>query len=155
MPTDQVITNFMQALRRTLRASQQILNRDANIYNLTIPQVRVLHALYTSGSKSLAELSKQIDTSISSTSGVIDRLERMELVIRTRDKEDRRKVWITLSDSCRTLMERFPISQAEVLRPYFAKEEEVTFIDLTHQLLVLAERMEQDILNKKNKGGTE
>ncbi|BAU28459.1 DNA-binding MarR family transcriptional regulator [Aneurinibacillus soli] len=155
MPTDQVITNFMQALRRMLRASQQILNRDANIYNLTIPQVRVLHALYTSGSKSLAELSKQIDTSISSTSGVIDRLERMELVIRTRDKEDRRKVWITLSDSCRTLMERFPISQAEVLRPYFAKEEEETFIDLTHQLLGLAERMEQDILNKKSKGETE
>lgn len=155
MPTDQVITNFMQALRRTLRASHQILNRDANIHNLTIPQVRVLHALYTSGSKSLAELSRQIDVSTSSTSGVIDRLERMGLVIRTRDKEDRRKVWITLSDSCRTLMERFSTSQAEVLRPYFTTEADKTWIELTQQLLVLAERMEQNVINKNSKGETE
>lgn len=47
--------------------------------------------------KTVGEISKAIGLSYSTISGLISRLEREQLVIRTRDQDDRRIVWVSPS----------------------------------------------------------
>ncbi len=55
--------------------------------------------------KTMGEISKAIDLSYSTTSGLVDRLERENLVTRFRDKEDRRIVWVSPTKQLRRLQD--------------------------------------------------
>lgn len=66
--------------------------------DLTVPQVSALEELAKEDGLSLKELSRRMALSHSTVSGIIDRLERRELVKRVANEQDRRYSRITLAD---------------------------------------------------------
>ena len=65
---------------------------------ITMPQGMVLGTLTRFGQMKLTELSDRIGLSNSTVSGIIDRLERQQYVERVRSQEDRRVVYVRLTE---------------------------------------------------------
>ena len=72
--------------------SEEYRGRFGNI-NLTFPQTLVLSLLSSEGSMPISELARANST----ISGVLDRLEQMDLIQRVRSEKDRRVVYVTLT----------------------------------------------------------
>jgi DNA-binding MarR family transcriptional regulator len=64
---------------------------------ITMPQGFVIGTLIQSGEMKISELSRKINLSNSTISGIIDRLEKRQLVVRTRSEEDRRIVYVKVT----------------------------------------------------------
>jgi DNA-binding MarR family transcriptional regulator len=64
---------------------------------ITLPQMLVIGTLTKLGEMKITELSKKLNLSNSTISGIIDRLEKQELVVRTRSEKDRRIVYVKVT----------------------------------------------------------
>ncbi|SHJ48781.1 DNA-binding transcriptional regulator, MarR family [Dethiosulfatibacter aminovorans DSM 17477] len=65
---------------------------------LTVPQIMVLKTLSNGNRLKISEISKEMNLVNSTVSGIIDRLEKQDIVKRIRSEEDRRIVYIELSE---------------------------------------------------------
>ncbi|MGI6199780.1 MAG: MarR family winged helix-turn-helix transcriptional regulator [Christensenellales bacterium] len=85
--------------------------------NITMPQAMVLDALGKNGPMKISELAEFTHSTNSTASGIVDRLENLNLVKRVRSEEDRRIVMVHLTDTLPSMQK-----DAEVaLDQYFAK----------------------------------
>jgi len=66
-------------------------------YGLTGPQGMLIGILFHHGELTVSELSRKMGLSLSTVSGIIDRLEETKLIERKRSKEDRRVVKVSLT----------------------------------------------------------
>lgn len=64
---------------------------------LTMPQSMVISMLFKHGELKISEISRKLSLSNSTISGIIDRLEKLKIVERIRNKEDKRVVNVKLS----------------------------------------------------------
>lgn len=110
MATDPLGDEILKALRRILRRvalhSRQLLKETG----LTLPQVLCLRALgeMDGGQATQVELSRALQLSQPTVTGIIDRLERAALVKRERSTEDRRKIAVSLTDTGRDRLTSLP-----------------------------------------------
>lgn len=99
----------------SVRALYRLLRRpfDPDIAGsgLTVPQMNALEELTREDGLSLKELSGRMALSHSTVSGIVDRLERRELVGRTPDPKDRRYSRIFLSEEVREYVRRLSPSR--------------------------------------------
>ncbi|HWL12025.1 MAG TPA: MarR family transcriptional regulator [Ureibacillus sp.] len=65
-------------------------------YTITPPQFIALQWLHESGDMTIGELSNKMYLAFSTTTDLVDRMEKNELVVRIRDEQDRRVVHIHL-----------------------------------------------------------
>ncbi|UJF36231.1 MarR family winged helix-turn-helix transcriptional regulator [Paenibacillus hexagrammi] len=79
------------------------LYRELQQVELTGPQLFILRELFMQEPRKLSELSKAVQLSNSTVSGIVDRLERDGLIERKRDEEDRRIVWISTTNLCQRM----------------------------------------------------
>ncbi|MCD7945322.1 MAG: MarR family transcriptional regulator [Clostridiales bacterium] len=94
---NQILHAFLRASRQVSIRSQGYLGR----LNLTYPQTITLMILDADGPMPISELAKATGSANSTTSGVVDRLERMGLVQRVRSDQDRRKIFVQITDHYR------------------------------------------------------
>lgn len=94
---NQILHAFLKASRQVSVRSQGYLGR----MNLTYPQTVTLMILDADGPMPISELAKATGSANSTTSGVVDRLERMDLVQRVRSDQDRRKIFVEVTDHYR------------------------------------------------------
>ena len=66
---------------------------------MSAPQGMVLGLLSRKKKMKITELSNQLCLSNSTVSGIIDRLEKQEMVIRERSKKDKRVVYVSISEN--------------------------------------------------------
>jgi MarR family transcriptional regulator, organic hydroperoxide resistance regulator len=89
------IVGLFRSLRRHLvRGSRAELARSG----LTAAQVSVISLLGTNGAMTLGDLSRELELSHSTVSGIVDRLQAKDLVVRKPNPEDRRYVQISLAN---------------------------------------------------------
>lgn len=107
------------AVRALYRLLRRPFDPDIARSGLTVPQMNALEELTGEDGLSLKELSGRMALSHSTVSGIIDRLERRELVGRKPDQKDRRYRRIFLSEEVREYVRRMspsrrfgPISKA-------------------------------------------
>lgn len=85
----------MAALRRIIRAidlhSRSLVQR----YGLTGPQLVVLKELVEVSPRTVSELAAAVNLSQATVTGILDRLERKDMVLRRRDSDDKRKVMVS------------------------------------------------------------
>lgn len=98
----------LKAIRRIIRAVDIHSRKLNNEFNITAPQMICLYALDKGGQMTQSELSKQVSMGISTINGVIDRLEKKELVLRQRDTKDRRRVFVTVTDAGKEITKSAP-----------------------------------------------
>ena len=95
-----------QLLRVYLRVSQLISRQFRDYFSqqdLTFPQAMVLTALGEEGEMPISQLAQCTGSANSTVSGIVDRLERMGLVKRVRSEQDRRVIYVALTDSSRAM----------------------------------------------------
>ena len=93
-----------------LRTSDQFQNRSGRLfreYNLTHSQYNVLRILRGEGKPMpCLEISDRMIQVVPAMTGLLDRLEKQGLVQRERCTEDRRVVYVDLTDTARELLQR-------------------------------------------------
>lgn len=87
-------------INKTLK---QCMRKTFEDVGLTIPQCMVIGALVKSGEMKISELSNKVNLSNSTVSGIVDRLENQDLVVRTRSEEDRRTVYVKVTEKVEVL----------------------------------------------------
>ncbi|MEW6193175.1 MAG: MarR family transcriptional regulator [Bacillota bacterium] len=95
------------AILRSLKDINLLLNQGMKKvfchYELTIPQLGVVSVLRKKGEAKVSEISEELKLKDSTVSGILDRLEAQGFVERTRGKDDRRVVYVRLSNEFKAL----------------------------------------------------
>ncbi len=97
----------LDAFIKLTRAAESINNRLSpllNEWNLSISQFGVLEVLYHLGAMNLGELGQKLLKSGGNITMVVDNLEKRNLLIRRRNKADRRYVSVELTEKGRQLI---------------------------------------------------
>ena len=84
---------FMSYLRVTQHMSQQFRSHFGRL-DLTFPQALVLTVLGEDGPVPISALAERTGSANSTVSGIVDRLEKLELARRERSGEDRRVIYV-------------------------------------------------------------
>jgi DNA-binding MarR family transcriptional regulator len=125
----QFIDTFNLWMSETRRYSSELLSR----YRITTPQLTVLRLLKTAGDLRLSDLSVKINLTNSTVTGIIDRLERADLVSRQRSTDDRRVILVKITDKGRETANLVPAPHLELIRNAFftlPEEERAEFFRL-------------------------
>ena len=113
---DTSVDQVLEAVIYLYTESRRITKELARRADLTGPQLTVLKLLEQFGDLSLSGLSERIRAQNSTVTGIIDRMEREGLVVRERSKEDRRVVFIRMTDKGRALAREIPVEPMEIFR---------------------------------------
>jgi DNA-binding MarR family transcriptional regulator len=125
-----------------LRATLMLTETKA--MGLSGPQFFILRELFLQQPKTIGELSKALELSNSTVTGIIDRMERRGLVQRKRDEKDRRVVWVSMTENCMLLKkDRF-----EKIREEFRKELEQS---ITPEQFALVRSLLETMISKFEK----
>ncbi len=115
MTKNELATELAAAIFRVAKGTKRSIRADLEALGLTVPQGMVLHTLAAAGGRlSARELGRECDMLASTATGVVDRLELHGLVERERDNDDRRVVWIKLTEQGAELQTRLPAFQHRV-----------------------------------------
>ncbi len=101
--TKDVIDEVVFQIKRLIQAEEyhtKALNKE---YQVSAPQLNCLMALFKNGPLPPSQIARYILVESSTVTGIIDRLEQKGFVKRIRSSQDRRKIFIELTDSGRTL----------------------------------------------------
>lgn len=99
---------IVRALRRVMRAVD-LHSRDlVRTHDLTSTQALILKELLRSGETSVGNLARRIALSPATVTDVLNRLEKRELVLRTRSSTDRRQVLVKAAKKTAQLLGRSP-----------------------------------------------
>lgn len=105
--SNQNIDNISENLYILHHLLNRAINREIACCDLTIPQVNVLRTLIQEDGLSLKELSKRVGLKHSTVSGIVDRLEKRELLTRETNLNDKRNIRICLTDLVREHKDSF------------------------------------------------
>lgn len=75
---------------------QCIMRKHFECAGITLPQGMVIGTLLDHGEMKISDLSREINLSNSTISGIVDRLESQKIVTRIRGEKDRRTVYVKL-----------------------------------------------------------
>jgi DNA-binding MarR family transcriptional regulator len=99
---------ILTALRRIIRAVDIHSRKLNDEVHVTAPQMLCLYCLDHEGPMTQSRLSGAVNLGVSTVNGIIDRLESKGLVTRERSREDRRKVFVTVTDAGHALTQAAP-----------------------------------------------
>jgi DNA-binding MarR family transcriptional regulator len=106
---DRILDGLVRLFYEARQHSQSLKRR----YGVTAAQLSLLKILEKLGEQTHSELSEKLYLRGSTTTGIIDRLERRGLVKRRRSRSDRRLVRIELADAGRRLLAGVPRGQSK------------------------------------------
>lgn len=127
----EISSKVLIALRRIMRAVDLYSKNLEKNYGLTSPQLIVLREINGSNGAPIGALAKMANLSNATLTGIVDRLEKRNLVERTRSSNDRRQVFVKVTSSGKDILKNAP----PLLQDRFIKE----FRNLNHgeQQLIL------------------
>jgi Transcriptional regulators len=111
--------------------------------NLTGPQGMLVMLLAKSGKRKVSELSEMLQLSNSTVSGIIDRLEKQEMVERIRSEEDRRVVYVDITAGARKSVDEHHERVKEKLESMMDKATPTELEEIFNGLKVLEEVIER------------
>ncbi|MCW8469754.1 MarR family transcriptional regulator [Fluoribacter gormanii] len=106
--SEQRSKSIILALRKIMQQMDYHSRKLNKCYGLTVPQIVCLYEIYENGKMTISALSKKIYLSMSTIVGVIDRLEEKQFVNRTRDIQDRRIIYIDITEKGKEFVSASP-----------------------------------------------
>lgn len=95
---EQILDETLRSMRRVTAALHARYRGELRRHGITFPQLMVMKHLRQKGRATPKELADALEVTPGNITGVIDRLEREGLVSRARSTEDRRVVYIRLTE---------------------------------------------------------
>lgn len=102
------------ALGKAYQRAHGELKRRLRPLGLTVPQYSVLAGLWEQDGRTAAQLRERLVMDSATLTGVLDRLERSDLVVRSPDEKDRRLVRLRLTKAGTALREEVQRTVAEL-----------------------------------------
>ena len=149
--TDQQLVEpvFIHITKR-LRQIAHAINKHSKYlqerYNVTVPQIICLREIYEHGPISFSALTKIVALNNSTVTGIVDRLEKQDLVQRTRTSLDRRQIHIKITDKGVEFLQDIPppisyrlidglkqYSDEEIRRIIWAIDQVALLLDTEHR----------------------
>ena len=96
------------SIRRLMQAGEHYTKELNKIYNVSAAQINCLLALHENGPLPPSQIAKHVMVNSSTVTGIIDRLEKKDLVKRLRVSQDRRVITVELTKTGKTLAENAP-----------------------------------------------
>ena len=94
--------------------------KEHHITDINPAQGRILFALWKKDGLSIVELGKETELSKSTLTSMLDRLEESDHVKRVPSEDDRRKIFIFLTDKNRALQNKYVAVSKEMTELYYA-----------------------------------
>lgn len=136
-----------EAMLNILRTGDRLQNRFGRLfreYGLTPSQYNVLRILRGEGKPlPCLEIGERMVQVVPAITGLIDRLEKQQLVLRERCAEDRRVVYVQLTDKARALLEQIDQPLEDLHRELLGHFTKTELRDLTRLLEKAREQLEQ------------
>lgn len=137
---------ILRSLRRIIRAVELYSKKLASRHAVTGPQLICLLTIKDLEPVTATVIAQQVHLSPSTVVGVLDRLEEKKLIIRERDKEDRRRVYITLTDEGKALVGTAPSPLQDKLAAALERVSQLEQVSIALALERVVELMEvQDV----------
>ena len=102
------IGQVLTAIRRLIRATDLHSRKITRMAGLTSSQLILLKMVRDVAGATIGELATSISLSQATATTILDRLEQEGLVKRERSEQDRRKVFVRLTDEGQAVLERAP-----------------------------------------------
>jgi DNA-binding MarR family transcriptional regulator len=109
---------------------------------LTTPQLLCLHALAEEKDMTLSDLAKAVNLGGSTVNGIVDRLEAKNYVKRERSTQDRRKVYLIMTDLGKSAAKEAPSLLQDKLSSALANLSDLEQLAITQSLERVVELME-------------
>ncbi|MCG6872051.1 MAG: MarR family transcriptional regulator [Gammaproteobacteria bacterium] len=100
--------DILRSLRRIMRAVDLYSRRLITEYGLSGPQLLCLRQLDNPAGMLTGELARAMSLSPATVSGILDRLEAQEFLIRERQQDDKRRVRVRLTPRGRRMVRKAP-----------------------------------------------
>lgn len=130
-------------LKRLNKTFGTIATRELCKYGITVPQLVVMRQIH-SEPKTIGQISKAVDLSYSTVSGIIDRLEREQLVERIRDEKDRRVVWIRKTGKITELFQKVDLLTEDFYKGIFEGLSDKDLDDIINVMEMLIAKLEEN-----------
>lgn len=115
-----------------------------NVYKITPPQFVALQWLFEEGDMTIGELSSKMFLAFSTTTDLIDRMEKNELVSRVKDNKDRRVVRINLLSEGERIIDEVIKKRQLYLQDILSDFSDTDIASLTKNLTKLHQEMRED-----------
>lgn len=112
---DQYSSEILKSLRKIIRAVDLQSKHLQSKHQMTAPQLLCFTTIVEKGPMTLANISTEVGLSSSTLVGIIDRLEKKDLVIRERSRVDRRQVLISATKNGQAYYKKAPESLQDKL----------------------------------------
>lgn len=116
--------NILLNVRKIMRAIDMYSSQLARQYGLTSPQLICLKKLDDKGDISPGGLAKEVHLSHATVTGIINRLEKKELVRRTRSEKDGRSFQISITEKGLSMIKASPSMLQEQFMNQLSKLED-------------------------------
>ncbi|RAP73440.1 MarR family winged helix-turn-helix transcriptional regulator [Paenibacillus montanisoli] len=146
MNGEQRILQIFQSYREVNQAFFHVMKKVAQKHDLTPMQLIVLRILNRHPAIKLTELAEKLHLGNSTTSGIIDRMVKAELVSRERTEEDRRAITLTLTDKGKALWEASDSTRIMMFQPLLRlpEEDQEQFLRIQNEILDILRQVRED-----------
>lgn len=103
-----VSDEVLSTLRKISRAVELYSRLLFRAYGLTGPQLAILTVIFRAGPLAVTDIARRVSLSQATVTNILGRLEQQEFIHRARGTQDRRMVYIELTDKTRKILERNP-----------------------------------------------
>lgn len=141
---------IVEAIVYLYTESRRLTKETAARHGLTGPQLTVIKMLETLGDLSLSRLSERIRAQNSTVTGIVDRMEREGLVVRTRSETDRRVVHIQLTQKGLDIAKEVKVEPIQMFREALSALSREDAKDLLRILTKLAQRVKAKVEEERH-----
>ena len=129
------------ALKRTTDNFFKRVQADIKCHGLTVNEFAVLEVLYNKGPQPIQQIKEKILIASSSTTYVIDSLEKRNYVVRTQDLSDKRTYHASLTEKGYQLIDSVFPSHAQMIESCFQDLDDASLTQLRELLKIVSTRV--------------
>ncbi|WP_226376851.1 MarR family winged helix-turn-helix transcriptional regulator [Oceanobacillus halotolerans] len=141
--SDKAVEAVEKRIRHISGIVKQMGRKILTNYPITLPQFLALQWLLEEGDLTIGELSNRISLAFSTTTDLVDRMERNDLVERVRDTNDRRVVRIHVLEKGETIIQEVIKKRQEYLGEVLEQFSDEQTENLKELLDLLHEQMKE------------
>ena len=93
-------------IRKIFQGERVFLEEFCRKFNISLPELKFLIALEEKGPMMSSQIGRKNDGESNDITGILDKLERKDLIIRSRDFDDRRMVSISITEAGKDLVQK-------------------------------------------------
>jgi DNA-binding MarR family transcriptional regulator len=147
----QLIEHILELERKVCHALRPVVPTEWLNIDLTMPQLKIILIIFTDGPARISTLASTLGVSLSTTTGITDRLIHQDLIVRGNDPQDRRAVVCSLTDKGRELATRLCEQGQSRVRDILGKMElsKLKTISEAIEIILEAVSLQEEDINKE------